>query len=229
MRSIEGSLRRAALVVIAASLLGPGVVFADAALCHPAPWSGPEAFLAAFHPVQILPPLLGFPFLVGFILFVAGAKRLDEARGGRVDQVPVLVLTAIFGALVAFNYVANAWYVHQAGPADLGAVSTLSMNNPRSLCWAIEMVAYGLLGVVTWLVAPTFREEAPIAFLLRANGVASVGSALVTLLDLAWVQTPVGLAFYAAWNLLVVAIMILVARRFAGRADRAGPGTTLAA
>ena len=86
------------------------------------------------------------------------------------------------------------------------------MNNPRSLCWAIEMFAYAILGAVTWLVAPAFREERAIALLLRANGVASAG---VTLFDLAWVLTPVGLGFYVAWNLLVVAIMVLVVRRFA--------------
>jgi len=212
MVSIERSLRRAALLVIAASLLGPGVVFLDAAVRRPPPWSGPEAFVAGFHWIQVLPPLLGFPLLLGFLLFIAGAGRLDTVRGGRVDQVPVLLLTGLFGALVSFNYIANAWYVPHA--ADLGAVSVLSMANPRSLCWAIEMVAYGLLGVVTWLVAPTFREEAAIAFLLRTNGAVSVASAAVTLFDLAWVQTPIGLAFYAAWNLLVVAIMALVARRF---------------
>jgi hypothetical protein len=222
MESIGRSLRRAALLVIAASLLGPGVVFLDAAVRRPPPWSGPEAFLAGFHWIQVVPPLLGFPLLVGFLLFIAAAGRLDALRGGRVDQVPVLLLGGVFASLVSFNYIANAWYVPHAD--DLGAISVLSMANPRSLCWAIEMVAYGLLGVVTWLVAPTFREEAAIALLLRTNGVVSVASAAVTLFDLAWVQTPVGLAFYAAWNLLVVALMALVARRFPGRGGPAPDG-----
>jgi len=222
MASIERLLRRAALLVIASSLLGPGVVFLDAAVRRPPPWSGPEAYLAGFHWIQVIPPLLGFPLLIGFLLFVAGAGRLDAVRGGRVDQVPVLLLSGVYASLVSFNYIANAWYVPHA--ADPGAVSVLSMANPRSLCWAIEMVAYGLLGAVTWLVAPTFREEAAIAFLLRANGVVSVASAVVTLFDLAWVQTPAGLAFYAGWNLLVVAIMVLVARRFPVRAGVVASG-----
>jgi hypothetical protein len=224
MPTIERSLSRAALVVIAASLLGPGVVFVDAAVRRPQPWSGPAAFLADWRWVQTLPPLLGFALLLGFVLFVAAARRLDEARGGRVDQVPVLLLTAIYGALVAFNYVANAVYVQHAAPEDLGAVSVLSMNNPRSLCWAIEMFAYALLGVVTWLLAPTFREERAIALLLRTNGIVSVASAAWTVVDLAWVQTPVGLVFYALWNLLVVAIMVLVVVRF--RTADAGAAAT---
>jgi hypothetical protein len=129
------------------------------------------------------------------------------------------LLTAIYGALVAFNYIANACYVGQASSSDLGAVSALSMANPRSLCWAIELFAYGILGMVTWLVAPTFREERAVALLLRTNGVVSVACAAVALFDLAWVQTPVGLAFYGAWNLLVIVLMALVARNF-----RSAPG-----
>jgi hypothetical protein len=229
MRPIEASLRRAALLVIAASVLGPGVLFVDAALRRPAPWSGPEAFLASHHWLQAVPPLLGFPLLLGFVLFVAAAKRLDAARGGRVDQAPVLLLTAIYGALVAFNYVANACWVGQAGPAELPGVTVLAMANPRSLCWAIEMFAYAILGVVTWLVAPTFREERAVALLLRVNGVVSVASAAYTLVDLAWVQTPVGLAFYAAWNLLLIALMALVLARFRAPGADAPPAAVGAA
>ena len=214
MRPVDATLRLAAWLVIAASLLGPGWVFVDAAVRRPAPWTDAATWLAGYRWFQAGPPLLGFPLLYGFVLFVAGARRLDEQRGGRVDPTPVLVLTSIYGALVSFNYVANGVWVGQASPAELGAVSALSMANPRSLCWAIELVAYGILGVVTWLVAPTFREERGIAFLLRANGIASVACAAVAVVDLAWVQTPVGLAFYAGWNLLVVVLMALVARRF---------------
>jgi hypothetical protein len=222
MRTIDATLHRAALVVIAASVLGPAWVFADAALRHPAPWTDAATFLAGYRWYQSVPSLLGFPLLYGFVLFVAGARRLDEQRGGRVDPVPVLVLTAVYGALVSFNYIANGCWIGQASSADLGAVSAFSMANPRSLCWAIELIAYGILGVVTWLVAPTFQEERVLALLLRANGVVSVASAGVALLDLGWVQKPVGLAFYAAWNLLVIAIMVLVARRFRpGTNDRA--------
>jgi hypothetical protein len=223
MRPTESTLVRGAWIVIAASVLGPAAVFADAAVRGLQPWTGPEAFLASYHWVQAIPPLLGFPLLYGFVVFLGGARRLDEARGGRVDPFPVLVLTSIYGALVSFNYVANGCYVGQAGAADLGAVSVLSMNNPRSLCWAIEMFAYAILGGVTWLVAPTFRKERALARLLRANGVVSVAGAVITLLDLAWVQTPVGLGFYVAWNLLVVAIMALVVRGFGAAQRRLAP------
>ena len=214
MRSIDATLHRAALIVVAASVLGPGWVFADAALRHPAPWTDAATWSAGYRWFMAVPPLLGFPLLYGFVLFVAGARRLDEQRGGRVDPVPVLLLTAIYGALVAFNYIANACYVGQASPSDLGAVSTLSMANPRSLCWAIELFAYGVLGMVTWMVAPTFREERTVALLLRTNGVVSVACAAVALFDLTWVQRPVGLAFYAAWNLLIIVLMVVVARNF---------------
>jgi hypothetical protein len=221
MRSTDATLHRAALIIIAASLLGPGWVFVDAAVRHPEPWTDAATWSAGYRWFMAVPPLLGFPLMYGFVLFVAGARRLDEQRGGRVDPVPVLLLTAIYGALVAFNYIANACYVGQASSSDLGAVSTLSMANPRSLCWAIELFAYGILGMVTWLVAPTFREERAVALLLRTNGVVSVGCAAVALFDLTWVQSPIGLGFYAAWNLLIVVLMVLVARNF-----RSAPGGT---
>lgn len=47
--------------------------------------------------------LLALAVLRGFVLFVEGARRLDEQRRGRVDPVPVVLLTAIYGAQVAFN------------------------------------------------------------------------------------------------------------------------------
>ena len=221
MPSIEKTLRRGALLVIAASVLGPGAVFFDVAVRQPAPWSNASAYVAGFRWWLILPPLLGFPLLVGFVLFVSGAARLDARRGGRVDPIPVQILTAVYGALVAFNYVANACWVRQAGPAEFLGVSLFAMANPHSICWALEMFAYAILGAVTWLVAPTFREERALAALLRVNAVVSVASAAYTLVDVAWVQTPAGLAFYAAWNLLVIAIMAVVLWRFRAPAELA--------
>jgi hypothetical protein len=150
MRSIDATLHRAALIVIAASLPGPGWVFADAAVRHSEPWTGAATGAAGHRWFMAVPPLLGLPLLCGFVLFVAGARRLDEQRGGRVDPVPVLLLTAIYGALV----------------------------------------------------------------------------------DLTGVQTPIGRAFCAAWNLLVVLLMVLVARNFRsapGEVPTASPGTTLGA
>jgi hypothetical protein len=214
MRSIESSLRTSAWVVLVASVVGPVAVLISAVVRRPGPWAGADAFLAHFHWTQAIGPLLGFPLLFGFVSFVSASRRLDARRGGRIDAGPVFLLTAIYGALVCFNYVANAFYAQQAGAADHGAVSVLAMDNPRSLCWAIEMVAYALLGVVTWWLAPIFREERALAALLRANGVVSVLGALVTLFDLGWVLTPIGLGFYAAWNALIVAIMVLVLRAF---------------
>ena len=176
MRSIDATLHRAALIIIAASLLGPGWVFVDAAVRHPEPWTDAATWAAGYRWFMAVPPLLGFPLLYGFVLFVAGARRLDEQRGGRVDPVPVLLLT--------------------------------------------------------WLVAPTFREERAVALLLRTNGIVSVACAAVALFDITWVQRSIGLAFYAAWNLLVVVLMVLVARYFRsvpGGGPTASPEATLVA
>jgi len=54
MRSPERTLVRGAWTVIAASVLGPAAVFADAAVRGLPPWRGPSAFLAGYHWVQPL-------------------------------------------------------------------------------------------------------------------------------------------------------------------------------
>ena len=80
------------------------------------------------------------------------------------------------------------------------------MVNPASLGWAIEMWAWGLLGVATWIVAPMFsgdRLERFTALTFVANGVVSVASALWTALQPPWVMTTAGLVGYSTWNLLV--------------------------
>jgi hypothetical protein len=38
------------------------------------------------------------------------------------------------------------------------AVAYLVMSNPISISWTFEMFGYAVLGVATWLIAPTFRD-----------------------------------------------------------------------
>jgi ABC-type molybdate transport system permease subunit len=92
MPSIERSLRRAAVTVIAASVLGPASVLAVALLRRPAPWTGPEAFLASFqvtlvHLPWVLTPV-GLGFYAGWNLLVVGMmvevlRRFPAAQAPR--------------------------------------------------------------------------------------------------------------------------------------------------
>jgi hypothetical protein len=55
------------------------------------------------------------------------------------------------------------------------------------------------------------------AVLFVANGVVSVITAIWAAVDLGWVLTPVGVANYAIWNVLVLIMSILVVLVFQRR------------
>ncbi|HEX8917318.1 MAG TPA: hypothetical protein VF898_02350, partial [Chloroflexota bacterium] len=98
-------------------------------------------------------------------------------------------------------------------PEYSAIVGALSLVNPRSLSWAIEMWGWGLFGLATWLVAPVFhgsKLERATAWAFILNGIMSVVGALVTAADLSWVMTTPGMINYAAWNILMVILAVLV-------------------
>lgn len=128
-----------------------------------------------------------------------------------------LLLTAAFATLIFFNYINQTTFVPSLArnyrPDYEPLIAAFSFSNPDSLCWAIEMWGYGLLGVATWLVAPVFnrdRVEKIARILMIANGIISVIGALVSSYDLGWVFSAAGLACYVAWNIVVIALMLCI-------------------
>lgn len=113
-------------------------------------------------------------------------------------------------------------------PAYDPIISTFSLANPLSLCWAIEMWGYACLGMATWLAAVVFKRdrlEKATAVLIVANGIISIIGGIVTSFNLGWVLTTPGVISYVAWNVLVLALSILVIaslRRRQSQAVRAG-------
>jgi hypothetical protein len=86
------------------------------------------------------------------------------------------------------------------------------LRTPPVLGWCLEMWAYGILGLATWLVAPVFggsRLERWTAALFVANGPLSVATALLTAFVPGWALTPLGLFGFAVWNVLVMALATL--------------------
>jgi hypothetical protein len=91
------------------------------------------------------------------------------------------------------------------------------MSNPTSLAWGIEMWGWGLLGVATWLVAPTFHGSQTgrvTAHLFVANGIVSIAGALWTVVQPGWCMTPIGLIAFASWNLLLLVMALQAWRAF---------------
>jgi hypothetical protein len=185
-------------------------------LTHPQPpWGGAAVFARSYHPVQLLPYAGGIVLVTALVMLVSSlhAAAPDEQR---VSSTGALILTGTFAAFIFFNYVVQTAFIPDLAsryePANAPIISTLSMANPRSLAWGIEMWGWGFFGVATWLVAPVFGGSAlerATRLTFRGNGPVSVVGALATVARPGWVMTPAGLAAFAAWNLLLAAMALL--------------------
>jgi hypothetical protein len=117
----------------------------------------------------------------------------------------------VFAALIFFNYVVQTAFIPvlatEYAPANGPLLAALSMANPKSLAWALEMWGWGFLGLATWMIAPVFRgsglaRAARWAFV--ANGPISIAGATWTAIRPGWVMTSAGLIAFGLWNLLLL-------------------------
>jgi MFS family permease len=213
----------AALTAVGIVLSGPiGLVVVT--LTHPvAPWTSAEVYARQFHWVQTLPFYAGFVLLAGCVMVMAALFAVsNDAQRPRAGT--ALVATAAFMALIAFNYVCQTTFVptllRAYEPSFAPVISTLSLQNPTSLAWAIEMWGYGLFGVATWLMAPVLDRtpiERAAGRLMIANGVMSLAGGLVTTIKLDWVMTTTGMVNYGLWNVLMLALAALLVATFRAR------------
>src|SRR5512140_987420 len=189
-------LRSAAWVVAVGAWLSGPVAMLVVSVTHPQPaWSGPAAFRAHYHAVQTVPYLLGFGLLTGFVLFTAACHAAAKPEQ-RARTSAALVFTAIYASLVFLNYTLQVGFIPRMLALDPAAVASLTMANPTSLAWFLEMFGYAALGMATWLVAPLFEgggRARIVRTLLQANGFLSVAGAVCTAVYERWVFSAAGL------------------------------------
>jgi hypothetical protein len=196
---------------------GPFAVLLVDALQPQPPWRDPELFIAHYHPLQALPYFAGFLLIFGYVALIASLHATAARRHDALTSC-ALVFVAIYAALEVSNYVMQAVFLPflathatvDAGPI----IAAATMVNPTSYAWGIEMFAYALLGVATWLVAPVFagsRIERATAHLFVANGVLSVLGAVWTAVRPGWVLTTFGLLMFVLWNAVALAMSVLAA------------------
>ncbi len=173
-------------------------------------WSGVDRFVHAYHPIQIVPYVFGLALVWGAAGVVVAFADRTIHRGARALA---RFAVAAFVTLVSLNYILQTTFVpslvRSYEPSSAVMIEHLTMSNPRSLGWALEMWGYGFLGAATWLVVPSAPESAlerSCARLLVANGVLSIVGAVVTMLRLEWVFSTAGLAGFALWNVLMFAL-----------------------
>jgi hypothetical protein len=145
------------------------------------------------------------------------AIALLAPRSARPAAWVAVVLSGAYAALVSFNYIHAGGVVPGAvdDPAASAVVGAVTTANPRSICWAIELCDYGILGIASVLIVPVFRAGRHarwIAALLIVNGVSGVIGAGAGAVDLAPVMTIAGLVAYAAWNVAILALAVLAWR-----------------
>jgi len=183
------------------------------ALVQPQPlWDGPDLFVDSFHRIQTLPFYFGFLLAMGSIMMLVSVYLLSKKRA---TALTALIFMSIGAAFVIFNYVTQTTFIPavvRTYTAELGSVlTTLSMSNPSSLPWALEMWGYGLIGLGTWLAAGFFgtsRLEKIAKALFILNGIVSVFGAVIASIDLAGVFSIAGLIGYGVWNVLYLALAI---------------------
>ncbi len=203
---------------------------------HPQPaWQDAAVFVRHFHPLQTLPFFLGFALVGGLLTLVVSLSELAPAEL-RARAKLASALAVAFAALVFLNYAVQTTFVpllvDQYRDTDSAVLSAFTMSNPDSLGWCIEMWAYAVAGVATWLAAPVFSGDGlarATRLTFTANGPTSVVSALATALVPGWALTTPGLLAFLVWNGLVVAMSVLALLSLARRqriesAHPASPG-----
>jgi hypothetical protein len=226
--NLEATLRWASagtwLTLAGALLSGPiSLVLVNATHSQP-PWHDSATFVRHYHPIQTLPFFLGFLLVTGLVVMTASLSLLAKPEQRARVTVAVALISA-FSALVFLNYIVQTTFVpllvRDHGSANAPLVAALTMSNPNSLGWCLEMWAYALAGVATWLSAVVFeggKLEMAARFVFTANGPTSIASALATAFIPGWALTTAGLVAFGAWNLLLVAmcalaLLVLRARR----------------
>lgn len=192
---------------------------------HPQPaWRDAEVFARSYHPIQLLPFAGGLVLIAGLISLLTSVRMMagDELK---LRSAMAQVFVSVFAAFIFFNYVVQATYVpglvRDLDGQRAGAIATLSMANPTSLAWAIEMWGYAFLGIATWLVAPVFHRgplERATAWTFVANGPVSLAGGVWTAVSPGWVVTPAGYVAFSLWNVLLAVLAALALIAFRRRA-----------
>src|SRR5690349_7669426 len=159
-------VRNGAVTALAGFILSGPVGFLTVILLKPQPeWTSPAVFVANYHWIQNLPYYFGF-LLVGGMAMVAAGHYLNSAQSDTRVRFALLLSvlsTSVFAALITFNYICQTTYIHnlavQYSPANDIGIAMFSMVNPTSLCWAIEMWGYAILGIATLLLAAYYRKR----------------------------------------------------------------------
>jgi len=207
----------AVITIIGILFSGPVGVLIISAL-HPQPaWQGAKVFADNYHRIQTLPFIFGFFMMFGFVLFISAIIQLADTETKKTYGTMAVIFASAYVVTIGLNYVIQAIYIPEIIEENEEFAGLLTMVNPSSFSWVLEMFGYGFLGAAGWLVAPIFEGNGimkSIRYLLIANGIISVVGVIIIAADVEWVLSTSGLISYVAWNLLIIITMILIFLEF---------------
>jgi hypothetical protein len=213
-------IRLGAIVALIGYVCSGPVGFLITTLVHPQPpWQSASLFASQYDIIQDIPYYFGLLLIGGMLMLAAGHYRIARSASDETSFHLLLSVmwSVVFAAIISFNYLCQTTFIRHLAlnyrsENDI-LISAFSLSNPMSLSWAIEMWGYGILGVANLLLSGYYRQKnALIRSLLIANGIISIATVVVTIIDIHWILTASGLIGYFLWNILMISMMIAMIR-----------------
>ena len=148
-------------------------------------WTGIDAFLAAFDPIQMLPVIPSLLLVPAFtVLMVAIDAYAPEEKKiwGRLG----LAFTLIYASMAAINYMVQLFPVWRSiNNGETDGLAMFVLGNPHSVFWALAY-AYIFMNLAMLFAAPVFAGnplEKRIRMLFILNGVSGVATLVSLFFD----------------------------------------------
>jgi hypothetical protein len=225
----ERLISTGAIVALAGFILSGPVAFMLVKVVKPQPqWVSPAVFAQHYHLVQDVPYYFGFLLIAGMLMISTGyyLNFKSNDANGKFMLLLGLIFSIVFSGLISFNYICQTTFIRNLAinyrSEHDSAIYTFSMANTLSLSWAIEMWGYAFLGLSTALSSTYYKDRNNvIAALMILNGIVSICSVFVMIVNVSWVMTAAGLASYFGWNILMIVMMTLIYRESVFPRDKA--------
>ena len=139
-------------------------------------WSGIDAFLAAFTPIQMLPVIPSLLLAPAFTAFMVSIHSY-AAEDKKIWSLLGLSFTLIYATMAAMNYIIQLLPVWRSiNHGDTDGLAMFVLGNPHSIFWGLAY-AYIFMNMAMLFCAPVFhgnRLENRIRFLFILNGISGV-------------------------------------------------------
>lgn len=216
--SLSKLIRISAWLTIAGILFsGPlGLFISNLVQAQPS-WENAEVFILHYHPIQRLTFLFGFIMILGFVMFISAIGQLADNQVKKVYSGMAIIFAAVYVVIIGLNYTLQVAYIPAVMHLNPEVAGMLTMVNPMSVSWVLEMFGYAFLGLSVWFLVPLLegsKRTGTIRVLMILNGIVSILGAIITVFNISWVLSTAGLISYLVWNLLILIIMVLVILEF---------------